>query len=92
MFHDDCLAAEVCRHVEVKTADRIEELRKKIQAEKRKGQRKQANGNKLRQTLKAELDRTIASECPFCGDMMINASSRLFIQPTEVESIESWKV
>ena len=80
----------MCRHVEEPVAARIEELRRKIIAEKRKTQRK--GNNKLRQTLKAELDRTIASDCPFCGDCMINSSNRLFIQPSETEVAESWKI
>lgn len=100
VFHDDCLATEVCKHVDAKTCERIEEIRKKIQAEKRKSQRQMqgnrsnanAAGSKLRQSLKAELDTTIASECPFCGDIMINASSRMFIGADEVELINSWKV
>eukprot|EP00656_Telonema_subtile_P011843 TRINITY_DN15907_c0_g4_i2.p1 TRINITY_DN15907_c0_g4~~TRINITY_DN15907_c0_g4_i2.p1 ORF type:complete len:1063 (-),score=256.58 TRINITY_DN15907_c0_g4_i2:63-3251(-) len=96
VFHDDCLATEVCKHVDTKTCERIEEVRKKIQSEKRKSHRQQGNrsnsNTKLRQTLKAELDRTIASECPFCGDIMINASSRMFIGPDEVELSNSWKI
>ena len=93
VFHDDCLATEVQRHRSESIVQSIDEIQKRIHAEKKKARSGNGNGSvKVRQKLKAELDRLIASECPFCGDIMIDVSNQLFIQPTEVELIESWKI
>lgn len=45
-------------------------------------------GDKLR----ANLDDAIASECPFCGDLMIREISLPFILPDERELVASWEI
>nr|VDD55944.1 unnamed protein product [Brassica oleracea] len=40
--------------------------------------------------LRSELDDAIASECPFCGELMINEITLPFIKPEETQHSASW--
>uniref|UniRef100_A0A5K0W8F1 Uncharacterized protein n=23 Tax=Nymphaea colorata TaxID=210225 RepID=A0A5K0W8F1_9MAGN len=42
--------------------------------------------------MRSQLDDAIASECPFCGDLMIREISLPFILPEEAESVASWEI
>lgn len=42
--------------------------------------------------LRSQLDDAIASECPFCGDLMIREISLPFILPEEDQHVVSWEI
>ncbi|KAH9792774.1 vacuolar sorting protein 18 [Citrus sinensis] len=42
--------------------------------------------------LRSQLDDAIASECPFCGDLMIREISLPFIAPEEAHQFASWEI
>jgi len=42
--------------------------------------------------LRSQLDDAIASECPFCGDLMIREISLPFILPDEDQHVLSWEI
>lgn len=42
--------------------------------------------------IRSQLDDAIASECPFCGDLMIREISLPFIQPEEAPNLTSWEI
>ncbi|OWM78615.1 hypothetical protein CDL15_Pgr002786 [Punica granatum] len=42
--------------------------------------------------LRSQLDDAIASECPFCGDLMIREISLPFITPEEAVQVTSWEI
>ncbi|KAL5972999.1 Vacuolar protein sorting-associated protein 18 like protein [Asimina triloba] len=42
--------------------------------------------------IRSLLDDAIASECPFCGDLMIREISLPFILPEEADQVSSWEI
>lgn len=42
--------------------------------------------------IRSQLDDAVASDCPFCGDLMIREISLPFILPEEAEESESWEI
>lgn len=42
--------------------------------------------------IRSQLDDAIASECPYCGDLMIREISLPFIVPEEVQEVSSWEI
>jgi len=42
--------------------------------------------------LRSQLEDIVASECPFCGDLMINEISLPFILPEESAEKPSWEI
>jgi len=42
--------------------------------------------------LRSQLDDAVASECPFCGDLMIKEISQPFILPGESDEKASWEI
>ncbi|XP_043689098.1 vacuolar sorting protein 18 isoform X2 [Telopea speciosissima] len=42
--------------------------------------------------IRSQLDDAVASECPFCGDLMIREISLPFIQPEEEQQVTSWEI
>ncbi|KAG6519738.1 hypothetical protein ZIOFF_023246 [Zingiber officinale] len=42
--------------------------------------------------LRSQLDDAIASECPFCGDLMIREISLPFVLHEDAEEIASWEI
>lgn len=42
--------------------------------------------------IRSQLDDAIASECPFCGDLMIREISLPFVLPEETEEVASWEI
>lgn len=42
--------------------------------------------------IRSQLDDAVASECPFCGDLMIQEISLPFILPEEALQVSSWEI
>ena len=42
--------------------------------------------------LRSQFDDAIASECPFCGDLMIREISLPFVLSEEAEELASWEI
>lgn len=42
--------------------------------------------------IRSQLDDAIASECPYCGDLMIREISLPFILSEEVQEVGSWEI
>lgn len=42
--------------------------------------------------IRLQLDDAIASDCPFCGDLMIREISSPFILPEEAQQVASWEI
>ncbi|KAF3631693.1 hypothetical protein FXO37_27819 [Capsicum annuum] len=42
--------------------------------------------------IRSQLDDAVASDCPFCGELMIREISLPFILPEESEESESWEI
>ncbi|CAN4101721.1 unnamed protein product [Withania somnifera] len=42
--------------------------------------------------IRSQLDDNVASDCPFCGDLMIREISLPFILPEDAEESESWEI
>ncbi|KAF3340737.1 vacuolar protein sorting-associated protein 18 [Carex littledalei] len=51
-----------------------------------------SGGNIAPLYIRAQLDEAVASECPFCGDLMIREISLPFILPHESEEMASWAI
>jgi len=97
VFHDDCLMHEMRKHLEPDALMQVDVLMKAIAELKRKPRHSNVlNENilrvKQRQQMKAELDNLVASQCIYCGDIMIKAVDNLFISPAERDQIESWAI
>ncbi|KAL6659392.1 hypothetical protein ACP70R_003432 [Stipagrostis hirtigluma subsp. patula] len=100
-FHANCLIAHVTRCSNQMQAERILDLQKRLSLMDRKAAAKDnggsTNGESIMSTtpvdkLRSQLDDAVASECPFCGDMMIKEISQPFILPQESEEKASWEI
>ncbi|KAL0440993.1 UNVERIFIED_CONTAM: Vacuolar sorting protein 18 [Sesamum radiatum] len=81
-FHANCLIAHVTRcTTEVQEGN-------EWRFNRRGANNKHDSWDKIR----SQLDDAIASECPFCGDLMIREISLPFIRPEETDEIESWEI
>ncbi|KAL7098474.1 hypothetical protein ACP275_09G019600 [Erythranthe tilingii] len=97
-FHAHCLIAHVTRCTTEAQAEYILDLHKQLTLlgnEPRKESladeesiTSMAPGDKIR----SQLDDAIASECPFCGELMIREISLPFILLEETDEIESWEI
>ncbi|KAL2492637.1 zinc ion binding [Abeliophyllum distichum] len=100
-FHAQCLIAHVTRWTTETQAEYILDLQKQLTLLGNES-RKEVNGvlsedepitsmapgDKIR----SQLDDAIASECPFCGDLMIREISLPFILPEETDEVVSWEI
>ncbi|KAL0813162.1 hypothetical protein Bca101_069605 [Brassica carinata] len=97
-FHAQCLITHVtsCAHEE--QAEHILDLQKQLTLLGSET-RRDMNGNRSDEPitstttadkLRSELDDAIASECPFCGELMINEITLPFIKPEETRHTASW--
>ncbi|KAH0863874.1 hypothetical protein HID58_081085 [Brassica napus] len=97
-FHAQCLITHVtsCAHEE--QAEHILDLQKQLTLLGSEPPRN-INGNRSDEPitstttadkLRSELDDAIASECPFCGELMINEITLPFIKPEETQHSASW--
>jgi len=98
MFHYYCLISEVTPHLKPPLQSRIEEIQRLLTIQQTVQQAsKQDNGaNSIgaannREKLLAELDDIVASECVYCGDIMIRSIDQPFILPEESNLVmEGW--
>ncbi|KAG6661371.1 hypothetical protein I3843_03G164800 [Carya illinoinensis] len=100
-FHSQCLIAHVTRCTNEAQAESILDLQKQLTLLGGGEARKDSNGSVTEDSitsmtpadkLRSQLDDAIASECPFCGDLMIREISLPFILPEEAQQVMSWEV
>ncbi|KAK6919503.1 Pep3/Vps18/deep orange [Dillenia turbinata] len=95
-FHAQCLIAHVTRCTHRAQAEYILDLQKQLTLLGSEF-RKESNGGLTEETIPSmnpveKLDDAIASECPFCGDLMIREISLPFILPEEADYVASWEI
>ncbi|XP_068668534.1 vacuolar sorting protein 18 [Aristolochia californica] len=97
-FHSECLIAHVTRCSNRTQAEYILDLQKQLSL---LGNSITTNGHAEDESItstnpvdkvRSQLDDAIASECPFCGDLMIREISLPFILPGESELASSWEI
>jgi hypothetical protein len=99
-FHTDCLIAEVLPHLTDSKRARASELQRKL-ASKERATRTSPQTQTIAmgilgiagndQNFKEELDDLVASECIYCGDIMIRCVDKPFIEEKDYEAvIQSW--
>jgi len=96
-FHADCLVAEVLPHLPLSVSSRASELQRRIAAH---SDPSPTHGTlaatttspvQQEQSLKEELDKLVASECVYCGDVMIRMVDKPFVTDDDYDSvIQSW--
>ncbi|CAN6443641.1 unnamed protein product [Victoria cruziana] len=101
-FHAQCLIAHVTRCTDRTQAERILDLQKRLTLLGNQGQKDSAGvvdestsiatSMSPSEKMRSQLDDAIASECPFCGDLMIREIALPFILPEEAESVASWEI
>lgn len=93
-FHADCLVAEVLPHLPAAVGARASELQRRIAAHSDPSPTHAASTAspvQQEQSLKEELDQLVASECVYCGDVMIRMVDKPFVTDEDYESvIQSW--
>lgn len=100
-FHAQCLIAHVTRCTVQTQAEYILDLQKQLTL--MGGEPKEdLNGGLTGEDsitsmtpldkIRSQLDDAIASECPFCGDLMIREISLPFILPEEAHQVTSWEI
>ncbi|KAL4292984.1 hypothetical protein AHAS_Ahas18G0082700 [Arachis hypogaea] len=101
-FHAQCLIAHVTRCTVESHAEYILDLQKQLTLIGSEA-RRESNGTLSSSEdsipsmttvdkLRAQLDDAIASECPFCGELMIREISLPFILPEEDHHVASWDI
>ncbi|KAI3701302.1 hypothetical protein L2E82_45956 [Cichorium intybus] len=100
-FHAQCLVAHVTKCTDQNQAERILDLQKQLtlmSIEPKEGVNGVLNGDDSITSvapvdkIRSELDDAIASECPFCGDLMISEVSKPFVLPQESYLASSWDI
>ncbi|XP_076366787.1 vacuolar protein sorting-associated protein 18 dor isoform X3 [Tachypleus tridentatus] len=98
MFHMDCLIAEVITHLITTKRHRVEEIQRQLVAMTGRDDATSLSsvsgipGVSAKEKLKMELDDLIASECLYCGDIMIRSVDAPFIDPEEyTEAMQGWE-
>lgn len=100
-FHAQCLIAHVTQCTQRAQAEYILDLQKQLTL-LGDDSMKVSNGIRTEEDaitsttpvdkIRSQLDDAIASECPFCGDLMIHEISLPFIQPEEAYQFSSWEI
>ncbi|XAR55456.1 hypothetical protein NMG60_11035527 [Bertholletia excelsa] len=100
-FHAQCLIAQVTKCTNRAQAEYILDLQRQLTLLGGETKRS-SNGvlveddsiTSITQTdkIRSQLDDAIASECPFCGDLMIREISLPFIFPEEADEAASWEI
>ncbi|XWS68577.1 hypothetical protein CRYUN_Cryun04dG0102200 [Craigia yunnanensis] len=99
-FHAHCLIAHVTRCTNESQAEYILDLQKQLTLLGSEA-RRESNGGMTDESitsinpadkLRSQLDDAVASECPFCGDLMIREISLPFILPEEAQQVTSWEI
>lgn len=99
-FHAQCLIAHVTRCTTEAQAEYILDLQKQITllgGETRNDSTGSLTEDSITSLtpvdkLRSQLDDAIASECPFCGELMIREISLPFVLPEEARQISSWEI
>ncbi|XP_037100361.1 vacuolar protein sorting-associated protein 18 homolog [Syngnathus acus] len=102
MFHSDCLLQEVMPHLSAYKLSRLEELQKKLSASTQASRSRHrpvpneegdapslGKGAASREQMKSDLDDMVASECVYCGELMIRSVDKPFIDPKKFEEDKS---
>ncbi|KAL4656442.1 vacuolar protein sorting-associated protein 18-like [Arapaima gigas] len=103
MFHYDCLFQEVSPHLSSYKQSKLDELQKKLaatsQPTKTRHRMKEdetaaaslGKSQLSREQIKADIDDIVASECVYCGELMIRSIDKPFIDPNKFdEEKQSW--
>ncbi|KAJ4977061.1 hypothetical protein NE237_002167 [Protea cynaroides] len=99
-FHAECLIAHVTGCSNRAQAEYVLDLQKQLSLLGGEAT-KHSNGNLIEESIgsvpnadkiRSQLDDAIASECPFCGDLMIREISLPFIFPEEEQLVASWEI
>lgn len=99
-FHSHCLIAHVTRCTNESQAEYILDLQKQLTLLGSEV-RRESNGGLTNEVitsispadkLRSQLDDAVASECPFCGELMIREISLPFIMPEEAQQVASWEI
>lgn len=105
-FHSQCLithVTELIQHADENQVSYILDLQKQLTLLGSES-RREPNGVMTEDSitslnpvdkLRSQLDDAVASECPFCGDLMIRQISMPFIEPktaSEVSEVNSWEI
>lgn len=99
MFHSDCIVNEVLPHLSPTKRDRVDEIQRLLAAISGKEDSVSISSASLmssvvstKDKLCAELDDLVASDCLYCGDLMIESVDDPFINPDHyVEIMKSWE-
>lgn len=101
-FHAQCLIAHVTRCTDQTQAELILELQKQLTLLGNEPKENINGGLTRNETvtsmitpmdkIRSQLDDAVASECPFCGDLMIREISLPFILPEEALEVASWEI
>uniref|UniRef100_A0A803N7L5 Pep3/Vps18/deep orange domain-containing protein n=1 Tax=Chenopodium quinoa TaxID=63459 RepID=A0A803N7L5_CHEQI len=99
-FHAQCLIAHITQCTDPEKAEHILDLQKQLSLVSGETRRDSdgsltvhepvASMNQV-DKIRSQLDEEIASECPFCGELMIQEISLPFILPEEHE-VNSWEI
>lgn len=104
MFHNDCLFQEVTPHLSTFKQNRLEELQKKLatttqssKSRHRPAQNEEGDTASLgkgiaatsREQIISDIDDIVASECAYCGELMIKSIDKPFIDPQKFEQDKS---
>ncbi|MBA0791704.1 hypothetical protein Gohar_016270, partial [Gossypium harknessii] len=99
-FHSHCLIAHVTRCTNESQAEYILDLQKQLTLLGSEV-RRESNGGLTNESitsispadkLRSQLDDAVASECPFCCELMIREISLPFIMPEEAQQVASWEI
>ncbi|WRX15214.1 Clathrin [Theobroma cacao] len=99
-FHAHCLIAHVTRCTNESQAEYILDLQKQLTLLGTEA-RRESNGGITDESitsmnpadkLRSQLDDAVASECPFCGELIIREISLRFILPEEAQLVASWEI
>ncbi|EGG14862.1 7-fold repeat in clathrin and VPS proteins repeat-containing protein [Cavenderia fasciculata] len=107
VFHSDCLISEIMKHLDNNSKQRVRELQMTLGApvsplpsqlaammNSSSMHLQMGGGEEINpeDSTKNELDRIIAKECIYCGDLMIKSIEKPFIGDDEADLLTSWEI
>lgn len=93
-FHSDCLLNELLPALPPGKRSKLQEYRRQLASMSSKDDAISINSTSIsaRDQLKADIDAIVASECLYCGEMMIKSIDRPFVEDDEYEQImKEWE-